>query len=161
RGALRARDRHRPRTDRRRGYAGGAGGARRPAPAGGAACRGSPRRGADGAGGAARRPSPRGGAGSLRAPRSERRRSRSPRPRGGAACWPRPARAAPGTPGPGGGLPPSGPRRGARLVSVFAIAGKELALYFTSLVFYAIATVFLVLSGYLFYTNLDFYVRFG
>jgi ABC-2 type transport system permease protein len=46
-------------------------------------------------------------------------------------------------------------------VSTFAVAGKELTLYFTSLVFYALATVFLVLSGYLFYTNLDFYVRFG
>src|SRR5262249_12895567 len=33
--------------------------------------------------------------------------------------------------------------------------------YFTSLLFYALASVFLVLSGWLFYTNLDFYVRFG
>ena len=46
-------------------------------------------------------------------------------------------------------------------MSVLAIAAKELALYFTSLVFYALAAVFLALSGYLFYTNLDFYVRFG
>ena len=46
-------------------------------------------------------------------------------------------------------------------MSIFAIAGKELALYFTSLVFYALGAVFLALSGYLFYTNLDFYVRFG
>ena len=44
-------------------------------------------------------------------------------------------------------------------MSVLAIAAKELALYFTSLVFYALAAVFLALSGYLFYTNLDFYVR--
>jgi len=46
-------------------------------------------------------------------------------------------------------------------VSILAVAAKELALYFTSLLFYALATVFLVLAGYLFYTNLDFYVRFG
>ncbi len=46
-------------------------------------------------------------------------------------------------------------------MSVLAITGKELVLYFTSLLFYALASVFLVLSGYLFYTNLDFYVRFG
>ena len=48
-----------------------------------------------------------------------------------------------------------------RPVSVLAIAGKELALYFTSLLFYVLAAVFLVLAGYLFYTNLDFFVRFG
>jgi gliding motility-associated transport system permease protein len=46
-------------------------------------------------------------------------------------------------------------------VSVFAVARKELVLYFTSLLFYALASVFLVLAGWLFYTNLDFYVRFG
>jgi len=44
---------------------------------------------------------------------------------------------------------------------VLAIAWKELQLYFTSFLFYALAAVFLVLSGYFFYTNLDFYVRFG
>jgi ABC-2 type transport system permease protein len=44
---------------------------------------------------------------------------------------------------------------------MFAVAAKELTLYFTSLLFYALATVFLVLAGFLFYTNLDFYVRFG
>ena len=52
-------------------------------------------------------------------------------------------------------------RTGARVVSVLAVAGKELVLYFTSLLFYALASVFLVLAGWLFYTNLDFYVRFG
>ena len=46
-------------------------------------------------------------------------------------------------------------------MTIFAVAVKELTLYFTSLLFYALATVFLVLAGYLFYTNLDFYVRFG
>jgi ABC-2 type transport system permease protein len=46
-------------------------------------------------------------------------------------------------------------------MSVLALVRKELALYFSSLLFYALAAVFLVLSGYLFYTNLDFYVRFG
>ena len=46
-------------------------------------------------------------------------------------------------------------------MSVLAVAGKELVLYFTSLLFYALASVFLVLAGWLFYTNLDFYVRFG
>ncbi len=44
---------------------------------------------------------------------------------------------------------------------MLAIAAKELQLYFTSLLFYALAAVFLVLSGYFFYTNLDFFVRFG
>jgi ABC-2 type transport system permease protein len=44
---------------------------------------------------------------------------------------------------------------------VTAILRKELALYFTSPLFYAIAAVFLALSGYFFYTNLDFFVRFG
>lgn len=44
---------------------------------------------------------------------------------------------------------------------MFAVAAKELVLYFTSLLFYVLASVFLVLAGWLFYTNLDFYVRFG
>ena len=35
-----------------------------------------------------------------------------------------------------------------------AILRKELALYFTSLLFYVLATVFLVLAGYLFHSNL-------
>ena len=51
--------------------------------------------------------------------------------------------------------------RGRGDVTIVAVAAKELTLYFTSLLFYALATVFLVLAGYLFYTNLDFYVRFG
>ena len=46
-------------------------------------------------------------------------------------------------------------------MTVLAIVHKELVLYFTSILFYAVAAVFLVLSGYFFYTNLDFYVRFG
>ena len=46
-------------------------------------------------------------------------------------------------------------------MTIVAVAVKELMLYFTSFLFYALATVFLVLAGYLFYTNLDFYVRFG
>jgi ABC-2 type transport system permease protein len=46
-------------------------------------------------------------------------------------------------------------------MSVAAIVRKELVLYFTSFLFYALACVFLVLSGYFFYTNLDFFIRFG
>lgn len=46
-------------------------------------------------------------------------------------------------------------------MSVLAVARKELVLYFTSLLFYALASVFLVLSGWLFYTNLDYFIRFG
>jgi len=44
---------------------------------------------------------------------------------------------------------------------VLAIAWKELQLYFTSFVFYALAAVFLVLSGYFFYTNLGYFVLMG
>ena len=44
---------------------------------------------------------------------------------------------------------------------VLAIAAKELELYFGSVLFYAIAAVFLVLSGYFFYTNLGFFVLMG
>jgi ABC-2 type transport system permease protein len=46
-------------------------------------------------------------------------------------------------------------------VSVLAIAGKELELYFTSFLFYALAAVFLALAGYFFYTNLGFFVLMG
>jgi gliding motility-associated transport system permease protein len=46
-------------------------------------------------------------------------------------------------------------------VSALAIAAKELRLYFTSFLFYALAAVFLVLAGYFFYTNLGFYVLMG
>jgi ABC-2 type transport system permease protein len=46
-------------------------------------------------------------------------------------------------------------------VSALAIARKELVLYFTSFFFYALATVFLVLAGYYFYTNLGFFVLMG
>ena len=46
-------------------------------------------------------------------------------------------------------------------MSALAIAGKELRLYFTSFLFYALATVFLVLTGYFFYTNLGFFVLMG
>jgi ABC-2 type transport system permease protein len=41
------------------------------------------------------------------------------------------------------------------------IAQRELALYFNSLLIYVVATVFLVLSGYFFYTNLGFFVLMG
>jgi ABC-2 type transport system permease protein len=44
---------------------------------------------------------------------------------------------------------------------MFAVFRKELMLYFTSPVFYALTAVFLVLCGYLFYTNLHFFVLFG
>jgi gliding motility-associated transport system permease protein len=46
-------------------------------------------------------------------------------------------------------------------VIVLAIAAKELELYFGSVLFYALAAVFLVLSGYFFYTNLGFFVLMG
>jgi gliding motility-associated transport system permease protein len=46
-------------------------------------------------------------------------------------------------------------------VIVLAVARKELALYFGSLLFYALAAVFLVLAGYRFYTNLGFFVLMG
>jgi ABC-2 type transport system permease protein len=46
-------------------------------------------------------------------------------------------------------------------VTVLALVRKELLLYFSSFLFYALAAVFLALCGFLFYTNLDFYVRFG
>jgi len=44
---------------------------------------------------------------------------------------------------------------------MLGLVQKELVLYFTSFLFYALAAIFLVLCGFLFYTNLDFYVRFG
>jgi ABC-2 type transport system permease protein len=46
-------------------------------------------------------------------------------------------------------------------MSVVAIVRKELALYFSSFLFYGLATVFLVLAGYFFYTNLGFFVLMG
>lgn len=46
-------------------------------------------------------------------------------------------------------------------MSTLAIARKELALYFTSPLFYLVTAVFLALSGYWFYTNLAFYVLMG
>jgi ABC-2 type transport system permease protein len=46
-------------------------------------------------------------------------------------------------------------------VSVLGLVRKELLLYFTSFLFWAVAAIFLALCGFLFYTNLDFYVRFG
>jgi len=46
-------------------------------------------------------------------------------------------------------------------MTLLAIAAKELRLYFTSFVFYALAAVFLVLAGYFFYTNLGFFVLQG
>ncbi len=46
-------------------------------------------------------------------------------------------------------------------MTVWGLVRKELLLYFTSFLFYVLAAVFLVLCGFLFYTNLDFYVRLG
>jgi ABC-2 type transport system permease protein len=46
-------------------------------------------------------------------------------------------------------------------MTVLALAAKELQLYFTSFLFYALTAVFLVLSGYLFATNLSFFVVMG
>ena len=46
-------------------------------------------------------------------------------------------------------------------MTLVGIAMKELQLYFTSFLFYALAAIFLVLSGYFFYTNLGFFVLMG
>lgn len=46
-------------------------------------------------------------------------------------------------------------------MKVVGLVRKELLLYFTSFLFYVVAAIFLALCGFLFYTNLDFYVRFG
>jgi len=46
-------------------------------------------------------------------------------------------------------------------VIVLAIVAKELALYFGSYLYYLLASVFLVLAGFLFYTNLGFFVVMG
>ena len=46
-------------------------------------------------------------------------------------------------------------------MKIVGLVRKELLLYFTSFLFYVVAAIFLVLCGFLFYTNLDFYVRFG
>lgn len=46
-------------------------------------------------------------------------------------------------------------------MSLFAIVGKELRLYFTSPLVYVLAAVVLVLAGYLFYTNLHYYLLYG
>src|SRR5262249_51981239 len=44
---------------------------------------------------------------------------------------------------------------------VTAILKKELLIYFGSFLFYVLGCIFLVLCGFFFYTNLDFFVRFG
>jgi len=46
-------------------------------------------------------------------------------------------------------------------MSTLAIVRKELQLYFTSPLVYALGAVFLALSGYLFYTNLHWFVLYG
>jgi ABC-2 type transport system permease protein len=46
-------------------------------------------------------------------------------------------------------------------VTALAIVRKELRLYFGSPLFYVLASVILVLAGYLFYTNLHLYVLYG
>ena len=46
-------------------------------------------------------------------------------------------------------------------MTVLALALKEFQLYFSSFLFYGLATVFLVLSGVFFYTNLGFFVLMG
>src|SRR5204862_6379548 len=71
-------------------------------------------------------------------------------------------RAARGDARPGADLPSPGARRSpAAGMTVLALAAKELQLYFTSFLFYALASVFLVLSGYYFSTNLSFCVVMG
>src|SRR5262249_52370854 len=85
---------------------------------------------------------------------ARRRRRRRRRARGGRSDGspglddPRAAR---GDARPGADLPPPGARRRASAsMTVLALALKELELYFTSFLFYALASVFLVLSGYYF-----------
>ncbi len=46
-------------------------------------------------------------------------------------------------------------------MTIVGLVRKELVLYFTSFLFYVLTAIFLALCGFLFYTNLDFYVRFG
>jgi len=46
-------------------------------------------------------------------------------------------------------------------VIVLALVRKELTLYFTSFLFYALATMFLVLAGHYFYGHVGFFVLFG
>ncbi len=46
-------------------------------------------------------------------------------------------------------------------MTILAIAQKELVLYFGSFLFYALAAVFLVVSGLNFHQSLEFFVRFG
>src|SRR2546425_12970757 len=47
------------------------------------------------------------------------------------------------------------------LTNFRAVLGKELRSYFFSPLIYLVAAVFLLLSGYFFYTDLIFYVQFG
>src|SRR6266516_4005844 len=46
-------------------------------------------------------------------------------------------------------------------MTVLALAAKELQLYFTSFLFYALASVFLALSAFYFSTNLSYFVVMG
>jgi ABC-2 type transport system permease protein len=46
-------------------------------------------------------------------------------------------------------------------MTALAILGRELRGYFTSMLAYVVLSVFLVLSGYYFYTNLEFFVLMG
>src|SRR5262249_46462976 len=92
--------------------------------------------------------------------RSERRRAaRASHRIGDAASRLAGRRAAPGDARPRGRLPRAGRRRSG--LSMLGLVRKELALYFTSFLFYVVTAIFLALCGFLFYTNLDFYVRFG
>src|SRR5262249_53151467 len=160
-GAVRARDRRRPWAGGGRGHSGRARHATRRAPATRPAGGWSHARGVRRAGSAAR--------GGERRARSRRARGRSCGRRDGAGrrrgdAPPRLAdrRAPPGGPRARGDIPPPGRRRRpAPMMVVLAVARKELALYFTSFLFYALAAVFLVLSGYYFYTNLGFFVLMG
>src|SRR5262249_19345803 len=139
--AVRACHRDRARAPARRGDAAGAErAARRPA-AGRAPCRWSGRRGGAGAGGRTG-----GGVGGalrrgVRDRGGRRGGCRPRRGRGAPALRLGVARAAPGARRPGGRLPPAGARRGGPAVTVLALVRKELALYFTSFLFYGLATV--------------------
>src|SRR5204862_207181 len=116
-------------------------------------------------GGAGRAPGRRAGrarGGRLRARGGRLRRRRPRRGRGDGGPGLDDPRAARGDARPGADLPSPGARRSpAAGMTVLALAAKELQLYFTSFLFYALASVFLVLSGYYFSTNLSFFVVMG
>ena len=108
-------------------------------------------------------------AGRRRDPESRRPRRARPRrpPRdrpGHRRAWLRAGRARSGGDDARGDLSPTG-RRGIagerRVRAIFAVTRRELASYFGSWTAYVLLAVYLVLSGYFFYSDLAFFVTFG